>query len=266
MAVMPGIQFIGRHGPGNYAGPNPVGCILHRTENPTFAVSLQSFQTSPRFPHFLVGRQGEIAQIVNTRSRAVHVGNANAFYIGIEISSVTSRWKHQQDPRVIRDSPTLAQASALRRVVDWVSATHLIPKIGPPCLLGDSPPGLIKFKRMMGCSSVCAPNMLDSFGRLEPKDPVTSEVAWSDWRKKYPDTRIYGGQPNRISFYPADLARSGQYQSQADSWKAVQLFVSKSMPAGRYVRGPFLYTAFVRNSSPPIFPRDPKYRSHLVRV
>jgi hypothetical protein len=134
MAVMPGVKYIHRAGKGAFVNPNPIGCILHRTENPRFAQSSSSFQTTAHYPHFLVGKDGEILQVSDTSQRTSHVGNANAYYIGIETSSIRARpgYEHRQDPRTIRDPLTLAQAQSLRRVVDWVASTHSIPKIGPP--------------------------------------------------------------------------------------------------------------------------------------
>ncbi|MBR0937308.1 N-acetylmuramoyl-L-alanine amidase [Bradyrhizobium jicamae] len=136
MAVMYGVNYLNRPGKGAFISPSPVGCILHRPENPRFAQSAANFQTATHYPHFLVGKDGEIVQVSDTGQKTTHVGNANAYYIGIEISSIAARpgYEHRQDPNTTRDPLTLAQAESLRRVVDWVSSTHSIPKIGPPSL------------------------------------------------------------------------------------------------------------------------------------
>ncbi|MBE7158815.1 MAG: N-acetylmuramoyl-L-alanine amidase [Rhodospirillales bacterium] len=136
MAIMPGVHCLNRPGKGAFTSPNPVGCILHRTENPRFSQSAANFHTTPHYPHFLVGKQGEIVQVSDTNQKTSHVGNANSYYIGIETSSIAARsgYSHRQDPKTIRDPLTPAQGQSLRRVVDWVSSTHSIPKVGPPSL------------------------------------------------------------------------------------------------------------------------------------
>jgi hypothetical protein len=134
MAIMNGVTYLNRPGKGAFNNPNPVGCILHRTENPRFAQSAANFQTVKNYPHFLVGKDGEIVQVTDTGQKTTHVGNANSYYIGIEISSRAARYEHRQDPNTIRDALTPAQTTSLRLVVDWVSSTHSIPKVGPPSL------------------------------------------------------------------------------------------------------------------------------------
>ena len=132
MPVMPNVDFLNRQGTVRFRPPEPAGCILHRTENPRFAQTAQSFRASPHYPHFLVGKGGELLQIVDTDFQAVHVANANAHFLGIELSSIPSRWSNRQDPLTTSDPLTPAQTESLRRIVDWVSTTHNIPKFGPP--------------------------------------------------------------------------------------------------------------------------------------
>jgi hypothetical protein len=161
------------------------------------------------------------------------------------------------------------ELSSLSQILDRIRAVRakrLNRVIIRACLLGRNQDGLGKFKRLVGCSSVCAPTMMDSFGSFSPAAPVSSEAAWSDWKKRHPKAQIYGEKPNRVSFYPADLAQTGNYDSQVDSWNAAQLFLESHMPPGRYERGRFFYTAFVRQLQPPIFPLDAQYRAKLVRV
>lgn len=74
-------------------------------------------------------------QLVDTDFRGNPVGpGANALYLGIELESIGARrgFEHSQDPNVVADELTTFQMWMGRQVVNWIRATHNIPKAGPP--------------------------------------------------------------------------------------------------------------------------------------
>jgi len=123
---------------GPFGRGNPIGLVLHRTEA-SYSHLLQAWTRGPNprhaSSHFLVGKQdGQVVQLVDTSTIANHSGpGANQLYLGIEFESIPARSGIRgQDPLVIKDEFTPFQISIGQDIVEWISRTHGIPRIGPP--------------------------------------------------------------------------------------------------------------------------------------
>jgi hypothetical protein len=138
MALMSAIPFQRAAGHTHpFRAPNPIGCVLHKTESSSYEHTRDGFLHGPYSPHFLVGQQeGQVIQLLDTQFRGTHVELANDFYLGIEFYSHPSRrgYEHKQDPKTIREDLTPYKVSIGRDIVSWISAEHNIPMIGAPSL------------------------------------------------------------------------------------------------------------------------------------
>jgi len=132
MPLIPDIPFARSRVQG--ARFHPMGLVLHRTEA-GYTHCLQGFQAGPKCPHFLIGKNsGQVVQLIDTAFAGAHVGpGANNLYLGIEFESIPARrGVRGQDPLVNKDPLTPFQASIGQDIVRWISATHGIPRVGPP--------------------------------------------------------------------------------------------------------------------------------------
>jgi N-acetylmuramoyl-L-alanine amidase-like protein len=139
MARMSGIDFKqALNIRGAFGRGNPIGLVLHRTEA-SYTHLLNAWTIGPNnrgtSAHFLVGKEdGQVTQLVDTSTIANHAGRgANDIFLGVEFESIPARpGIRGQDPLVIQDSFTPFQISIGNDIVDWISRTHNIPKVGPP--------------------------------------------------------------------------------------------------------------------------------------
>jgi len=124
------------HG-GLFHAPYPIGIVLHRTEASYKRVHKGFVEGGKRHvsAHFLIGKhEGEVVQVVDTNQKAYHVGSgANSYFVGIEFESIAARKGiHGTDPLVNADPLTDFQVKTGRKVIEWLCATHGIPRKGPP--------------------------------------------------------------------------------------------------------------------------------------
>jgi hypothetical protein len=149
VARMSGANFVqARYTGGAFPPGNPIGVVLHRTGAAGFDHLVDSWRRGPVHKngtpkktsiHFLVGKEwGQVVQMVDTATIADHVGLANNLYVGIEFESIegSGQTEAQKDISANADSLTVHQQKAGYAVIEWLSGTHDIPRVGPPTLHG----------------------------------------------------------------------------------------------------------------------------------
>ncbi|GAB1595832.1 N-acetylmuramoyl-L-alanine amidase [Lysobacter claricitrinus] len=164
-------------------------------------------QAGPSSAHYIVGRDGEVVQMVRNADTAYHASSANSRSIGIEHNANKPYRLNRRDL-----PPTMEQYEASAHLVAWLAAQYGIPldrehivghSEATPADQHDCPSSYWDWDTYMQCVQLAAQALSQnsSTGAV----PVTSQGL----RSRAP-VRTYGANPAHFS-WPAGLADPGQY-------------------------------------------------------
>jgi hypothetical protein len=157
---------------------------------------------------------------------------------------------------------TTSDYKSLLDKIQRIKDKHLKRVIFRACIVGEDPNTLKTFRNLFGCTSVCAPTMLDLFGVAIPIFK-TETSDWNEWKQQHPSATSSGEKPNRVSIdFEMGAGPTGNLFCQSDSKQALMKWIDAKMPKGHYTGGKLYLTCFVGGSKL-IFPKDSDYKAHL---
>jgi hypothetical protein len=133
------------------------------------------------------------------------------------------------------------------------------------CNLGKDSTDLDRLRVFFGAAKACAPDIFDSYVTGNPGTPTTNSGTWRAWLRSHAGAVITGSSPNRFAFHRLRRAHSFRFDCLADSWSAVQTWVTSNLGANTLPeRRPFPVHALQNGEL--IFPGQTEYVQHLEEV
>lgn len=129
------------------------------------------------------------------------------------------------------------------------------------CFIGEFPETLEGLRHLVGARSACAPDVFDTFGVIDPGQPVSS-AKFGEFIQST-SVIVDGNPPNRFA-WDASIGVTVSLEVQAESQRAIPEWVARHFPKGKYRgSGRFAFHGLIASGNQLLFPLDQEYRKHL---
>jgi hypothetical protein len=135
------------------------------------------------------------------------------------------------------------------------------------CNPGASENTMSALLEFFGSDVLCAPDILDSFGKIEVGAPTRNPKTWEKWKKDYPRAGTEGTQLGRFAYQIDISGNTALIHAMADSEERVAEWVKARLGHRSFTKGDPFYHALVRRQPYLfVFANEPGFKEHLVEM
>ena len=135
------------------------------------------------------------------------------------------------------------------------------------CNTGSNDDAMAALQEFFDCDVVCAPDILDSFGKISIGSPTKNPEVWQRWRNSHPRANIEGTS-NGMFAYQIDIdGNSVKIDAFAETKERVSEWVKNRLGSRTYTAGdPYYHALARRNPELFVFAGQADFTAHLKQV